>query len=82
MKLSGIVVFATGIAMLVVLPSSLVAQGPWQQITVPTVREAAASFAKPPREYGAIHWALGFPPAQSGSARTSRRSTPTAAAVT
>ena len=25
---------------------------------MPSVREAAASFAKPPREYGAIHWAI------------------------
>ena len=31
---------------------------------MPTVAEAAASFANPPKEYGAIHWALGFPPAK------------------
>jgi len=31
---------------------------PWQEITLPTVAEAAAAFPKPPREYGAIHWAI------------------------
>ena len=31
---------------------------PWQQVTVPTVAEAAAAFPTPPREYGAIHWAI------------------------
>ena len=36
----------------------LLAQRPWQQITVPSVSEAAASFRTPPREYGAIHWAI------------------------
>src|ERR1035441_5129673 len=35
---------------------ALVAQRPWQQITVPSVREAAANFKAPPHEYGAIHW--------------------------
>jgi hypothetical protein len=30
------------------------AQRPWQQITVPSVRETAANFKAPPREYGAI----------------------------
>jgi hypothetical protein len=32
------------------------AQRPWQQITVPSLREAAANFKTPPREYGAIVW--------------------------
>ena len=32
----------------------LPAQRPWQQITVPSVREAAANFKTPPHEYGAI----------------------------
>lgn len=27
---------------------------PWQQVTVPSTREAAANFKAPPREYGAI----------------------------
>ena len=40
------------------LPLALAAQRPWQQITVPSVREAAANFRTPPREYGAIHWAI------------------------
>ena len=40
------------------LPLALAAQRPWQQITVPSVREAAAHFRTPPREYGAIHWAI------------------------
>jgi len=30
------------------------AQRPWQEITVPTVSDAAANFKAPPREYGAI----------------------------
>ena len=34
------------------------AQGPWQQLTMPTVSEAAANFRYPPHEYGAIHWAI------------------------
>ena len=31
---------------------------------MPTVAAAAASFANPPKEYGAIHWALGWPPSK------------------
>ena len=31
---------------------------PWRGVTVPTVAEAAAAFAQPPMEYGAIHWAI------------------------
>ena len=30
------------------------AQRPWQQVTVPSVRDVAANFKMPPREYGAI----------------------------
>ena len=33
---------------------TLLAQRPWQQVTVPSVREAAANFKSPPHEYGAI----------------------------
>ena len=40
------------------LAGALLAQRPWQRITVPSVREAAANFKTPPREYGAIHWAI------------------------
>jgi hypothetical protein len=32
----------------------MLAQRPWQEITVPSVAEAAANFKAPPREYGAI----------------------------
>jgi hypothetical protein len=45
-----------GILLLVSLAA--MAQRPWQQMTAPTVREAAANFRFPPREYGAIHWAI------------------------
>jgi len=38
----------------------LPAQRPWQQITVPSVREAAANFKTPPREYGAIQPFMGW----------------------
>ena len=38
--------------------ASLRAAQPWQEVTVPTVAEAAAAFTKPPLEYGAIHWAI------------------------
>jgi hypothetical protein len=38
--------------------AGLFAQRPWQEITVPSVSEAAANFRTPPREYGAIHWAI------------------------
>ena len=41
--------------------ASLHAAQPWQEVTMPTVAEAAASFSNPPKEYGAIHWATGFP---------------------
>src|ERR1039458_6133012 len=36
------------------------AQRPWQQITVPSVREAAANFKTPPREYGVIQPFMGW----------------------
>ena len=35
---------------------TLMAQRPPQQITAPSLREAAANFKTPPREYGAILW--------------------------
>jgi hypothetical protein len=46
------------ILLLPVLPLVLPAQQPWQRITVPTTQEVAANFPAPPREYGAIHWAI------------------------
>lgn len=45
-------------ALLVALPLLLRGASPWQEITVPTVAEAAAAFPKPPNEYRAIHWAI------------------------
>lgn len=42
------------------LAATLQAQQPWQEITVPSVREAAASFKTPPREYGAIQPFVGW----------------------
>ena len=44
------------LATLLLCALTLMAQRPWQQITVPPVREAAANFKTPPREYGAIRW--------------------------
>ena len=46
----------TAIQMLLLplLAAVLPAQRPWQRITVPSVREAAANFKTPPREYGVI----------------------------
>ncbi|MGD0859034.1 MAG: glycosyl hydrolase [Terracidiphilus sp.] len=40
--------------LLPLLSSAMLAQRPWQEITVPSVAEAAANFKAPPREYGAI----------------------------
>ena len=45
-------------AILFLVSLAAIAQRPWQQITVPSVSEAAANFRTPPREYGAIHWAI------------------------
>ena len=42
------------------LAAALPAQRPWQQITVPSVREAAANFKAPPHEYGAIQPFMGW----------------------
>ena len=41
-------------AIVPLLAAVLPAQRPWQQITVPSLREAAANFKTPPHEYGAI----------------------------
>src|ERR1017187_2371184 len=45
---------STTLAIVPLLAAGLPAQRPWQQITVPSLREAAANFKAPPREYGAI----------------------------
>jgi hypothetical protein len=42
------------LAIIPLLAAVLPAQRPWQQLTVPSVREAAANFKAPPHEYGAI----------------------------
>ena len=42
------------IFLLPLLAPAMQAQRPWQEITVPSVGEAAANFKLPPREYGAI----------------------------
>ena len=42
------------LCLLPLLSAPLAAQRPWQTITVPTVADAAANFATPPHEYGAI----------------------------
>jgi hypothetical protein len=44
----------TRISVLCLFAFAVVAQRPWQQVTIPTLREAAANFKTPPREYGAI----------------------------
>jgi hypothetical protein len=42
------------LAVLSLLSAVATAERPWQQIAVPSLREAAANFKTPPREYGAI----------------------------
>src|ERR1022692_2652150 len=42
------------LALIPFLAFVLLAQRPWQQITVPPLREVAANFKAPPHEYGAI----------------------------
>ena len=44
------------LAIVPLLAAVLPAQRPWQEITVPSLAEAAANFNTPPREYGAIAW--------------------------
>jgi len=42
------------LAIVPLLAAVMPAQRPWQQVTVPSLREAAANFKAPPHEYGAI----------------------------
>jgi len=65
------------LAIIPLLAAVLPAQRPWQQITVPSVREAAANFKTPPREYGAIQPFMGWngPDANERKARIVRTST-------
>ena len=44
----------TIIVIFVLFALAAMAQRPWQQITVPSLREVAANFKTPPHEYGAI----------------------------
>jgi hypothetical protein len=54
MKISNVLVFVP------LMAGTLLAQRPWQQIAVPPVREVAANFKTPPREYGAIQPWIGW----------------------
>jgi hypothetical protein len=45
-------------ALLGMLPLVGSAAEPWREVTTPTVAEAAATFAQPPMEYRAVHWAI------------------------
>jgi hypothetical protein len=55
------------LAIIPLLAAVLPAQRPWQQLTVPSVREAAANFKTPPHEYGAIQPFLSW---NGGDAKT------------
>ena len=46
------------IVLICLCPVLCSAAQPWQEVTVPSVAEAAQTFADPPKQYGAIHWAI------------------------
>ena len=48
------------LAIIPLLAAVLPAQRPWQQITVPSVRDVAANFREPPHYYGAIQPFMGW----------------------
>jgi hypothetical protein len=52
-------IFST-LAIIPLLAAVLPAQRPWQEITVPSVRDVAANFKAPPHEYGAIQPFMGW----------------------
>ncbi len=56
--------YSFSLFLMFLLPSVVLAQTPWWQVSFPTVSQAAASFATPPVEYGPVHWAFwgGNPP--------------------
>ena len=54
MKISKVLLLAS------LLAAALPAQRPWQEITVPAVRDVAANFKAPPHEYGAIQPFMGW----------------------
>jgi len=45
-------------AFLGLFPLAAIAAPPWQEVTLPTVAEAATAFPNPPMEYRAINWAI------------------------
>ena len=65
------------LALIPLLAAVLPAQRPWQQITVPSVRDVAANFKAPPHEYGAIQPFTSWngPDANEGRPGSSRIST-------
>jgi len=48
------------LAIIPLLAAVLPAQRPWQQVTVPSVRDVAANFREPPHYYGAIQPFMGW----------------------
>ncbi len=46
--------FLTATFILLLVSFAAFAQRPWQQVTVPSIRDVAANFKTPPHEYGAI----------------------------
>jgi hypothetical protein len=48
------------LALIPLLAAVLPAQRPWQQVTVPSVRDVAANFREPPHYYGAIQPFMGW----------------------
>ncbi len=50
------------LALLALFPVLASAASPWRELTNPSLADVAAAFPKPPKEYCAIDWALGFPP--------------------
>jgi hypothetical protein len=49
---------ASQLLLLALIAPALYGAQPYREITMPTVAEAAATFARPQKEYGAIHWAI------------------------
>jgi hypothetical protein len=50
----------SALALVPLLAAVLPAQRPWQQVTVPSVRDVAANFREPPHYYGAIQPFMGW----------------------
>ena len=53
-----IVATSVVLAFALIVTAPLRADQPWRQVVIPTMAEAAASFARLPAEYAAIHWAI------------------------